>query len=290
MKKIIFSGLLLLLVSPVFAWEDKQDKFEIAYEFSDYGYREPHMDYPIHISGKKQGVSVVYARQHAFSSFSGYEGEDPSFAQLEFRYMTGKVDYDGYWVDSSTNQATPATINNEKDYYAELALKMGLKYAWTERVSFAPFIGLGYRGLRNGEDKYIDIGGGNLGFSYQRTSTYIYAPMGLSLAWEPSDSTRLTLNGEFDWLIVGNQNSHVDGANVSAASNEQDKGYGVRASVKFEVNLGAVSVFAEPFWRYWKIQNSDVVSIYDIGTSTWYGLLEPFNIMREYGIRAGIAF
>ena len=94
MKRIILLVFVLCLCLPVLA-KDKKHKLEIAYEHSDYGYREPHMEYPIHIFGKKHGVSLAYTRNSVLSD--DITASDPTFASLEFRYMTGKTDYDGYW-------------------------------------------------------------------------------------------------------------------------------------------------------------------------------------------------
>ena len=76
--------------------------------------------------------------------------------------------------------------------------------------------------------------------------------------------------------------------------NSQRKGFGARASVKAEQELGQTAIFVEPFVRYWKIQNSKFDYYYaeDMGGG-WYKLhggIEPFNTTREYGIRVGIAF
>ncbi len=275
----------------------KKHNLAIAYEYSDYGYREPHMEYPIHDFGKKHGVSLLYTRNSVLSD--SVNENDPSFAQLELRYMNGKVDYDGYWSDG-----TPLYMSDEKDYYWEFAIKIGRYYNLTSAAKLWPYIGFGYRGLRNGEDQYIDLGGGEYGYVYQRTSTYIYIPLGTSISYDIGDSVRLTLNGQFDWLFRGNQNSHTGDmlVNASSVSNKQRKGYGLRASIKLETDLGKIGLFVEPFWRYWKIQNSEKVYLYymddegnpvldDQGNPIVAGwLMEPFNITREYGIRVGVTF
>ena len=287
MKKIIFTLLVLSICFPVFAAQ-KKHQLEIAYESSDYGYREPHMEYPIHITSKKQGVSVVYTCNGVFSSFNPLE-EDHSFASIEFRYMDGKADYDGYLMDG-----TEFKTYDEKDYYMEAALKIGRSYQLANPLELRPYIGIGWRSLRNGEDGYQDYGGVT-GYAYQRTSTYVYIPLGGSLVWHAGDVFSLSLNGQFDWLIHGNQSSHTGDMfiNADSVSNKQDKGYGVRASVKAEVDMGPFGIFVEPFWRYWKIQNSQKVWYegMDIYGNPYEGyIVEPFNITREYGIRAGITF
>ena len=296
MKKLICFLVALFICLPVLA-EEKRHKLEVAYEHSDYGYREPHMEYPIHDFGKKQGFSLVYTRNSVLSD--EVNEDDPSFAQLEFRYMNGKVDYDGYWSDG-----TPLKLKDEKDYYTEVALKFGRYYQLASSLKLWPYLGVGYRGLRNGKDEYIDLGGGEYGYVYQRTSTYIYIPLGTSLSYDLNDAIRLTLNGQFDWLFRGNQNSHTGDMfiNTNSISNKQHKGFGLRASLKLEADMGKFGIFVEPFWRYWKIQNSKKEYFYYVdaggniiidpgtGEPLMGYIVEPFNITREYGIRAGIYF
>ncbi len=287
MKKIVASLVALLVCLPVFA-ELKQHNLEIAYEHSDYGYREPHMEHPIRDHGRKQGASLVYTRNSVVSQ--DVTDDDPSFASLELRYMDGKVDYDGYlW------SGAPFKSYDERDYYWEFALKVGRYYKWGEPVSIWPYLGIAYRSLRNGEDGEMDYGGVT-GTTYQRTSNYLFMPIGSTLVFEAGDVFKLSLNTEFDWLLRGTQSSHMRGmfTNTNVATNHQNKGFGLRASVKAEFDINGVGVFVEPFWRYWKIQNSDP---FYYGHDTEGGgfivtgyLLEPFNITREYGIRAGVKF
>ena len=109
MKKVVVLLLLACVCLPLSAASyrrsqdnsPKKHNLEIAYEISDYGYREPHMEYPIHITAKKQGISLVYTRVSVRSE--EVTEEDPSFATLELRYMDGKADYDGYFVDGYGN-------------------------------------------------------------------------------------------------------------------------------------------------------------------------------------------
>lgn len=285
----------------------KKHNLEIGLEYSDYKYREPHMDHPISIAGKKQGVNVKYTRNSVTSS--QVTPEDPTFASLEFRYMNGKADYNGWWSHSVEvapgvyeNEYTPLEIENEKDFYMDFAFKFGRYYQVTASSKLWPYIGFAYRFLQNGKDQYVDMGNGEMGFLYKRTSHYFYAPLGANWALDMSDSVRLTFNAEFDWLLRGLQNSHLGEGASRESSVKQDKGYGLRASVRLEKDMGKWGIFIEPFWRYWKIQNSKkdyflAVDEYgnpiiDPGTGyyLWYVLQEPFNDTREYGLRAGITF
>lgn len=273
----------------------KKHSFEIGLEYSDYKYREPHMDHPIKNQGKKQGISAKYTRNSVTSS--EVTADDPTFASLEFRYMTGKVDYDGWWSSFEPNGSggyeqvfTPLQIKDEKDFYMEFAFKFGRYYQLTSSSKLWPYIGVGYRWLKNGKDEYKELDNGQYGFIYQRTSHYFYAPLGANLAWDMSDTFCLTLNAEFDWLLRGLQNSHTSEEFSQRSSIKQNKGYGLRTSIKLDTDLGKWGIFIEPFWRYWKIQNSDKEWWYDQAGNPVLYLQEPFNTTREYGLRAGVTF
>jgi len=127
---------------------------------------------------------------------------------------------------------------------------------------------------------------------YASKTTYFYIPIGSHFILDVGDALSISLNGEFDWLVRGRFNAHAPDfyANSDNLSISASKGYGVFLSAKAELDFGPFGVFAEPFWRYWKVQRS---------SKFWYGVdgvpnggysRTPFNITREYGIRAGITF
>ncbi len=284
MKKIGLLVFTALLCLPVFA-QDKKHNLEIAYEHSDYKYKEPHMANPIKTSGKKNGVSLKYTQRSILTS-GDVSDSDNSFASLEFRYMNGDVDYDG-WMHWTSGAVTPFSASNLKDYYFEAALKIGAVYRLADPLDIWPYLGLGWRQLRNHAE---EMGAGG----YQRTSTYIYLPLGTNLRYKASEKVSFTLNGQFDVLLHGNQYSRMTDTALFGddSSNRQDKGYGIRVSVRGDVNMGKVGMFVEPFWRYWHIQNSEEQWFYPGGDPTQPGvsLVEPFNTTTEWGIRAGITF
>lgn len=289
MKKWMAVLSVVFLTSPLFALQDGNGKLEIAYETESYGYREPHMQYPIKISGRKQGVSLTYTRNNLLSAVG--MGEDNSFGTLELRYLRGKVDYNGFLWDGTT-----ATSDDERDYYYEGRLFIGKHMAMGDYFTLSPYFGLGYRYLCNHAEK--SPGG------YKRESTYFYMPFGAGLAFHPGNGWSATLSGEFDWMINGNQRSQMsDTGNFDPpyqdfhykdVTNDQTKGFGLRAGFKVEKDFGGFGLFAEPFYRFWKIQNSEVEPLLATnGTETVFtgrGLVEPFNITREYGVKIGVTF
>ncbi|MBO5910973.1 MAG: hypothetical protein J6Q05_02100 [Elusimicrobiaceae bacterium] len=282
MKKLVCL-LLLAICLPALA-QDKKHNWEIAYEHSKYTYKEPHMANPIKDYGHKNGVSIKYLQRSVLTP-GDVTDSDHSFAALDFRYMSGDVTYKGWLKNLDTGEVTPNSESGIKDYYFEASLKIGAVYRLADPLDIWPYLGLGWRQLRNHSEK--GIGG------YQRTSTYIYLPLGTNLRCKVSDTVSFTLNGQFDVLLHGNQYSRMsDVWDGDDSSNRQNQGYGIRASVRGDVNLGKVGLFIEPFWRYWHIQNSNEEWFYEGGdpTKPVLSLVEPFNTTSEWGIRAGITF
>lgn len=292
MRKIIVWLFLVCLVLPLAA-EERKHIFEVGYETSDYTYREPDL---MSLKAKKHGVSVVYTRNSALSS--DVNDDDPTFASLEYRYMKGRADYNGGFrvYDPMTDTITDYPYSEkQKDYYMEAALKFGRYYKLVDSLKLWPYIGIAWRSLRNSEDKVVEFAPSMFGWTYQRTSTYVYMPIGGRLTMDMGSHIRLTLGGEIDWLIRGNQNSHIRGGNFDSLSNRQEKGYGVRVNAKLETEIWKLGAFIEPFWRYWKIQNSKPVTVYEVDgsgnpTGNTMDFWEPKNYTREYGIRVGITF
>lgn len=265
----------------------KKNKLEIGLEYSDYVYREPHMDYPIKIAGKMQGIDLKYT---IHSLMSEAWGENDNFMSVELLYMTGKVDYDGWLQDGSGNVVGPSSTTGIHDWYIDARLLFGRRVYLTEnKLILDPFLGIAYRFLRDEQHKKSDSG-------YLRESNYLYVPIGADFTWQATSSFKLTLKGEFDWLLGGKQKSGMSRFDPAFRDmmNSQRKGFGARASIKAEQNIGQIGIFVEPFVRYWKIQNSkwNYYYVEDIGGGMgyFYGGIEPFNTTREYGLRAGVSF
>lgn len=278
MKKIGLIAALLLVVTsvPVFA-QNKTNNLDIAYEVSMYKYKEPGL---MSLKSKpKQGVSLVYTRRSAMSD--QFNERDKSFAMLEFRYMNGDADYNG-GIQYGDGHTEPLKLDNLTDYYFELGARLGSVYSLTDRLEFWPYVGLGWRQLRN----HLEEGGDS---GYLRQSTYLYAPIGFFGKYNGPDGWTLSLNGEFDYLIKGRQYSG-DSAYYKDTTHHQSDGYGVRAGFRIAKEFNSMGVFVEPFWRYWHIQNSDIEISWRKDIPYGVSSLEPKNHTHEYGLKAGISF
>lgn len=272
MRKIVYWFALLIVSVPTFA-QNKFNNLEVAYEVSNYKYAEPGL---MNLKAKpKQGFNVVYTRRSALST--QFTESDHSFAMFEFRYMTGDVDYNG-----GTWGGTPLKLSNLTDYYFELAGRFGSVYQVTDQIELWPYLGLGWRRLRN----HLEEGGEG---GYLRQSTYLYVPIGVYGKYYAVEGWTISLNGEFDWLLKGRQYSG-DSATYEDTTHHQSEGYGVRAGLRIAKDWDAIGVFVEPFWRYWHIQNSDLsvawMKSLPYGTYT----LEPKNHTYEYGLKVGLTF
>lgn len=248
-----FCLVLLLACLCTAAWsQEKTSSFEIMGEVQQYTYREPHMDHPIKISGPMMGASLMYTQHNI-----GQGG----FVAGELRYMEGRTDYDGYLWNGDVY-----TFDDIGDYYVEGRLVYGTKLQLSSQWELSPYYGLGYRRLRDHGDK--DPSG------YFRQSEYYYMPLGafLQIKW---DGGYIRFNGEADYLLQGEQYTGLYGG----VNNTQREGYGLRGSVRLGIGNNA-SLFIEPFYRYWHLQDSDVNG----------GLVEPHNSTREYGCKVGVAF
>lgn len=183
----------------------------------------------------------------------------------------GQVDYDGQYMNG-----TPLTISGIDDTIGELRLLLG----WDSLNLAAPsgtnsiktiYAGIGYRYWN--DDLSIHPAG------YERESTYLYIPVGLAAIREATGGWYHGPRLEFDWLLVGEQVSHLSNVGLTDIENRQNSGYGFRFSWSFHKKGDRNDFMIEPFVRGWFIDESDV----DFAEGVGY--VEPENDTLEAGIR-----
>lgn len=134
------------------------------------------------------------------------------------------------------------------------------------------YLGLGYRRLLD------DFGPGTtstgLG-TYDRSSTYIYLPIGVILQGNNRSGTKL----QFNYLLYGHQISYLSqvGGYLHDIHNTQNSGYGL--DLAYTPTKGQW----EAYLRYWNIRDSDYV-VARTFSSSGYGY-EPENSTIEIGAR-----
>ncbi|MCL2644228.1 MAG: hypothetical protein FWD51_02080 [Betaproteobacteria bacterium] len=251
--------------------KEKVHYFSIAPEVSRYEYKEPGI---MKLSGTMVGFSAEYLN----SGGVGRIGKSvPIQLRARVNHMYGELDYDGGLQDMHGNYMGPYKSSRNRNQFIDMIFAGGLEFKLTEGFSVSPYLGVGYRYLVDKAD------GEYYGFIYvrghKREQTYYYIPVGLNWKISPAPSWRLTLNNEFDYLVRG-ENTTTTYHPTEEISFRQTSGYGFRSAVKVERDLRSVGLFAEPFFRYWNIKESNVVN----------GWVEPKNRTQEYGLRIGVSF
>ncbi len=255
--------------------ERKTHSLDVNEETFYYLYREPGPD--VKLWGIMNGYSANYT----------YRPPDESILNnpvlntygLEARWAEGDLDYKG----------SGKTKDEPNDYYEYRGL-FGKDYLLRDQSILNWYFGFGYRHLD-------DIANGRLTttgyYGYDRHSSYYYIPVGLN-AILPQRPWHTELNVEVDFMFKGKQVSDLsngnqfNGFNNPDIENDQTRGVGVRGSIKLAYKAKYVDLFAEPFIRYWNIDDSEVTSaVVDGSLGNFY---EPENKTFELGSKFGIAF
>ena len=258
LSKALIAAAILIAISPIASADllVTQRGWEIGAQVSDYHYEEP--DIGTKIWGPRVGVTGAYT----------YASADHWFFKIDGRSAYGSLKYEG-----------SGTLDSIPDWIFEARAVLGKDYLPRGGISFSPFVGLGYRYLYN--DLRGTTSTGAVG--YQRHSQYLYAPLGLTSRILVSAQWVLVPTIEYDYFIRGRQKTQFTdlGLGYSDANNTQDKGYGYRLSVMAEKGSWAFG----PWMQYWRIDDSDIVSI-GSGVSGF----EPKNETLEYGLELKYRF
>ncbi len=198
------------------------------------------------------------------------------------------VKADGRFAYGSAKYTGSGTQSNIPYMYWDVRGLAGYDFSFTELGGFtlAPFTGLGYRYLFD-DQRGATTTGAN---SYQRTSAYLYVPLGVTHRMKVNDTHKLETTFEYDYLIQGTQISYLSqaSASLSNVTNQQYRGYGLRLTSMYQMSNWSVG----PYAYYWNIQDSNKVSQSTLVgttryTSTWY---EPANTTVELGIKLAYTF
>jgi hypothetical protein len=252
--------------------------FEMGGEVSHIRYEEPSVN--VKDEGEMYGVFASYT--HRFSN--AFQAENPdrdlmNMMRIDGKFSTGLVDYEG-----------SGTINDIRDYMFETRGVLGLDMnvaAYDARMT--PYAGLGYRYLYDDTSDRVSSTGAS---GYRRKANYFYAPVGVEIEKHFNDNWSVELTTEYDFFLTGRQYSYLSDAvpGLNDIRNKQKKGWGARAGFKIIRSFEAVDFFVEPFFRYWKIEDSDFVRETFNGVPTGFVVYEPKNTSTEYGLKIGAKF
>jgi hypothetical protein len=242
--------------------------WQVRPEVSAFEYQEP---------GYMKEKGMFYGLE---ASYTYRPWADPNVAasrglyllRLEGRFAFGEVDYDG-----SLSDGTPYTMSDMDDRLFEFRVLGGRDFLTSTSLTTF-YTGFGYRYLNN--DLSPDP------YGYERESHYLYVPFGLQHTLGAGSEWSLTPCGEFDFLFLGIQESHLGdlGTGYHDVTNYQRFGYGLRGSIRLQKRFDHFGLALDPFITYWNVNKSDDA---ESDGSVW---CEPQNWSLEYGLRLIVAF
>jgi hypothetical protein len=238
-----------------------QEISELGLSLSSYKYQEPGL---MSLEGTKFGLD--------FNATNVLQNDN--FIRGDLRFAFGSVDY--------TSNGT-GSASGLPDWYIEGRVLFGTDWSTKDSV-FSPYTGLGYRYLFN-DARGISSNGAS---GYRRESNYIYLPVGVIHRTTFQDRSKLISTLEYDHLLAGKQVtslSDVPGAGYSDFTNTQGSGYGLKLSIMYENDNGAIG----PYVHYWNIDQSDMTLVYRFGVPNSYWV-EPKNNTVEFGLKVSQQF
>jgi len=256
------------------AVELKTHEAEFGTELYRYSYKEPVFN--LEIKGLQYGVFGTYIYRPAKED--ALRSEVLNMYKLDARFAFGPVDYSS---DPS------GQLEDEDNYAFELRGIAGYDHLVNERFLLTGYGGFGFRYLNN------DSGGQQTttgAYGYERVSNYFYLPLGVETLHQITPYWKIATNLEWDILLSGEQTSYLSDvdSDYPDLENDQDRGYGARGSAKIIKEGESVDLFFEPFFRYWKIQDSRVATA--VGNGVAIAGLEPDNNTTEYGVKFGLQY
>jgi len=237
--------------------------WEIAPELSYIEYREPHV---MSEKGPMFGIGVAYSYH------------DGVMIKVAGRFSYGLVDYEN-----------SGHLNNIEDRIFEFRALGGYDFKVSSSFTVTPFIGFGYRYLKDNMGGDITSTGA---YGYDRESNYYYSPIGIEAVYAFDKGWSAGVILEYDYFWKGTQKScesDID-AGYNDIKNDQDGGYGLRGSIIIKKQSDRVFYAIEPFIRYWHIDKSDVKNETYYGYDTGYVVWEPKNNSTEIGLKFMIGF
>jgi hypothetical protein len=253
---LLFSGSSALALSP--------SSFDFGGQLSQITYKEPGL---IRESGIMYGVTGAYTSVGRRLMW-----------RVDGTLTTGEMEYVGsYW------DGTPLTYSGIRDTMFETRAVLGPTAFVSLSSYYLPYLGIGYRYLSDGADK---IPGG-----YRRESNYLYIPVGIDGMVTTKGKWSVGFTAEYDYFVSGRQYSYLSDSDpgYNDIENKQSSGYGLRGSLRF-IRSGRKDIILEPFVKYWKIAESEMVRLTYYGIPTSIVVVEPGNNSTEIGIRCTVRF
>ena len=265
MKKLLLLSVCLAFVGVAIAEQKpvnllksiQRSSWEIGPEFYYFQYKEPGLM-------KDTGWFYGFHGSYTYRDWVPMSPTDEASLKLMVR-IEGRMAWGNVYYDGALQDGTPYTVKNIRDETSELRGLIGLDFPRAAAVDTG-YLGIGTR--------YLDDYGSSDPAGYDRQSHYVYVPIGFKTLRNLSGNWLMSANAEFDLFIYGRQTSDLGRFGFGTIHNKQNSGYGLRGSVGFEYTTKDVSFIAQPFVRYWNIEDSEIDR----------GWIEPKNNTTEIGI------
>lgn len=243
-------------------------------EIYRYSYKEPVFN--LEIKGLQFGVFGAYTYRP--SPGDALRSEVLNMYRIDARFAAGPVDY-------SSNGS--GQLDNEDNHVFELRGLAGYDHFVNEQFLLTGYLGLGFRYLNNDSGGRQSTTGA---YGYERVSNYFYLPVGIETVHQITSQWRIASNLEWDIFLYGEQTSYLSDVSSSYPDieNNQNRGYGIRASVRIVKAGTSTDLFLEPFVRYWRIHDSQITTA--VGNGVAITALEPDNSTAEYGFKLGLEY
>ena len=263
MKKILILTLCLQFCGVAFSFAEpfKKHNWEIGPEVSYIRYEEPDV---------MEEKGIMYGLE------GSYTYHDNWMFKVEGDGMYGQVDY---------TSANSGSVDSIPDFKFEIRGLAGYDFPVGQTAYLTPYLGLGYRYLNDDSSGKLSSTGAA---GYERESNYFYTPIGLQAVTELNSNWSLGFNAEYDHLWFGKQISHLGDAvpDDGTVRNDQKDGWGLRGSVQLKKKGETMDFLAEPYVRYWSIEESDTA----VSTTGVIEGWEPKNKSTEIGMKLAVSF
>ncbi|MBN2318423.1 MAG: autotransporter outer membrane beta-barrel domain-containing protein [Acidobacteria bacterium] len=240
-------------------------------------------------SGLEFGLDSSYIRYEE-PDFMQEEGVTLSaYGSYTLRPADFMIRLEGRYGFAGVSYSSPVSGETKRirDYIGEARALVGYTFEASDKWYLTPYTGFGYRYLFDGMGgKVTNVG--HLG--YDRRSNYFYSPIGFESANYLNYGWALVVTGEYALFWKGCQESDLGilFGGSPAIINDQDDGWGIRASGKFIKEMGRPDFVFGPYIKYWNIEDSDWAYLYY--EEEELAFIEPANNSIEIGGMFGIAF
>ena len=234
MKSIHIKSLALAAMALFFANSSSAEndhQFEAGPEFSHHSLTE-----------KMNGTNVNKLR----GGMIGVQGSwlfhmGRNFLNINPRYAASKQKYKNRFYDEQSSG---------HNSLFEVRGTFGRDFDLMMDASISPYIGIGYRLLRNQAGKNY---GNSASWGHLSGTNYLYLPLGFDTKLKVQDMWYAIFNAELDFIL----NASVRATRFTTKTETHTaKGLGFRTSLGLGIDFASLSLEGKPYYRYWSVDAS----------------------------------